>query len=666
VRGGGGQVARGLFVVTAVVGGAATVATIVTGDVEGNADAWPTGPIAIALGLTGLLIRRQDPHHRCGWSLQVAGLLAASGFAANWWAGQTLVRDPGALPGGAAAAWIALWVAPLVVWFGFAWPLVLFPSGRARSQRWWWFGLLAATVVACCTIVAAVCGACAWATEPAIELLDIPAAPPSGWARVATTAATAGVVAAWITVAIALGGVALASRRARGDEWYQLQWLLLGGAVAVVPVLIDLAITAADLPQWARSFTALAIPVSMVMAMARHHLYDVNLVVSRSITAVAIAAGIAVVYVGVVWALAAVLGEGAELRGPAVVAAAVVAVTFAPLAGITRRAVHRVTGQASDARQAVARLGAHVEQAGDGGELLDQLAASVAEELRLDRVVIELDGGARAARQARSETGEMALHLVHRGRAIGSMVLYPRHGERLGRADRRLAGELSRVVAVAAAAIRLGEDLDVSKRMLEQSHDEERRRVRRDLHDGLGPTLASLRLKLGAAQRDVDRATAAMLEELRHDVADAVREVRRIVDGLQPSTVEDLGLVPAVRLLVADVNRSAAGGPAVVLDADDDVGELPSALAGAAYRVVGEALANVVRHSQAQSCRVWIHRDGTLDLRISDDGIGFDPVVAGGTGLRSIRTRVEELGGRAELMAEPGRGTTLTVTLPVG
>jgi hypothetical protein len=111
------------------VAGAATVATIVTGDVTGNADAWPTGPIAVALGLTGLLILRGHPAHRVGWSLQVAGLLAAVGFAANWWAGEALVRDPGSLPGGAAASWIALWTYPLAVWFGFAWPLILFPHG---------------------------------------------------------------------------------------------------------------------------------------------------------------------------------------------------------------------------------------------------------------------------------------------------------------------------------------------------------------------------------------------------------------------------------------------------------------------------------------------------------------------------------------------------------
>jgi signal transduction histidine kinase len=670
VRDGGHRVARGLFVVTVALGGAATAATIVTGDVDGNADAWPMGPIAIALGLTGLLIRRQDPHHRCGWSLQVAGLLAALGFAANWWAGQTLVRELGALPGGAAAAWVALWIAPLVVWFGFAWPLLLFPSGQARSRNWWWFGLLAAAVVACCTLVAATCGAVAAATEPALELLDIPAAPPSGWAQVATTAALAGVVAAWVTAAVALGAVAVASRRARGDEWYQLQWLLLGGAVAIVPVLVDLAIVGSGLPQWARSLTALAIPVSMVLAMARHRLYDVDLVVSRTVTAVAVVAAIAIVYVGVVWVLAAVLGEGAELSGPPVVAAAVVALTVAPLARLARRAARRVSGQSPDSRQVVARLGAQLEQTDEGADLLTQLAATVERELRLARVDIRLDQV--AADQAAADPGStgaatpLTVPLVHRGEVIGSMVLVPRPGERLGRADRRLAAELSRVVSVAVAAIRFGEDLEESKRLLERSYEDERRRVRRDLHDGLGPTLASIRLKLGAAQRRTGGVGAGTLDALKRDVADAIREVRRIVDGLQPSTVEDLGLLPAIRLLVEDVNRAAVDGPAVVLEADDDVGELPSALAGTAYRVVGEALANVVRHSRAQSCRVWIHRDGTLDLRISDDGVGFDPALAGGTGLRSIRSRVEELGGCTELSAEPGRGTTLAVTLPVG
>jgi hypothetical protein len=122
--------ALALFAVTALVGAAATVATLITGNLPENADSWPNGPIAVALGLTGLLIRWQRPRHACGWSLQIAGLLSVTGFAANWWAAQTLVRDPGALPGGGFAAWVALWVYPLAVWFGFAWPVVLFPRGR--------------------------------------------------------------------------------------------------------------------------------------------------------------------------------------------------------------------------------------------------------------------------------------------------------------------------------------------------------------------------------------------------------------------------------------------------------------------------------------------------------------------------------------------------------
>jgi two-component system NarL family sensor kinase len=516
---------------------------------------------------------------------------------------------------------------------------------------------------------AALFGAIAAMSGLPVELLDVSNHPAAGWARPAIDFATAGTVTAGAAAVIALAGVAVASRRARGDEWYQLQWLLLGGAVAVAPTLIDLVIANAELPQVVRSLTFLAIPASMVLAMAHHHLYDVDLVVSRTVTGVAIVAAIAIVYVGVVWALAALLGEEA-LRGPAVVAAVVVAVTLAPLARVARRAVRRVTGRSSDARPLVARLGAQLEQTAADDDLLAELAASVATELRLQRVTIVLDGAGTDCDDGSGDAvpgdeGSMTIPLVHRGTRIGTMTLIPRRGERLGRWERRTAAELSRLVAVAALAIRLGDELEASKRDLERSHDDERRRVRRDLHDGLGPTLASLRLKLGLLQRQVDPPAASALEQLKADVSDAVREVRRIVDGLQPSTVEDLGFVPAVRLLVDDVNRAGSGaGPAIVLTADDDVDELPAALAGAAYRVVGEALANVVRHSRARRCEVSIRRNGALDLRISDDGVGFDPELVAGTGLRSIRTRVEELGGQTEVTARPGAGTTLVVKLP--
>ncbi len=185
--------------------------------------------------------------------------------------------------------------------------------------------------------------------------------------------------------------------------------------------------------------------------------------------------------------------------------------------------------------------------------------------------------------------------------------------------------------------------------------------MRRDLHDGVAPTLASVRLKLSALRRT---SGDHRLDEVIDQVADTLRELRRIVDGLQPSVLEDLGLLAALQILVADTRQAAV--IRVALDAPSSLPELPADAANTAYRVVSEALANVMRHSHASTCTVRVdHHDGVLEVEIRDNGHGFDATNGrGGMGLRSIATRASLADGTATIASTPGGGTTVTLRVP--
>ncbi len=252
--------------------------------------------------------------------------------------------------------------------------------------------------------------------------------------------------------------------------------------------------------------------------------------------------------------------------------------------------------------------------------------------------------------------------LDYQGRDVGTVVVTGRPGERIAEADRRTLEQLGHYLAVTAEAIRVGEDLRDAQQALQDAYLEERRRVRLDLHDRIGPTLASIRLRLLSLKRRLPGEPS--VDELIDQTADAIREVRRIVDGLQPSILEDLGLVPALQILVADTRQ--ASGIDVTISTDADLSDLPAHISTTSYRVVAEGLANVVRHSKSSVCTIQLTRlADQLDIAIRDNGCGFDPTTSlTGMGLRSIASRASAAGGDVSISSTAGAGTTIAVRLP--
>ncbi len=253
--------------------------------------------------------------------------------------------------------------------------------------------------------------------------------------------------------------------------------------------------------------------------------------------------------------------------------------------------------------------------------------------------------------------------MTYQDETTGYLVVSHRGpGEEFGVADRRLLGDLARQAGVAAHASRVTTALQQARLALVTAREEERRRLRRDLHDGLGPALAGVTLGLHAAQATIplDAARAVtLLAAIEGQVEDAVRDIRRLVYGLRPPALDEYGLCRALqhyasRMVVAVTVHAPATG----------LGELPAAVEVAAYRIATEAMTNVSRHAQASSCEVTLRRDGALLLEIRDDGAGMPPDAPAGVGLAGMRERAAELGGYLRITSTSA-GTTVSAQLPI-
>ena len=249
--------------------------------------------------------------------------------------------------------------------------------------------------------------------------------------------------------------------------------------------------------------------------------------------------------------------------------------------------------------------------------------------------------------------GELrSIGLVYRGENVGEMIVGLRPGEReLAVADRDVLAHVATPLAVAIHATALTAQLQTSRERIVAAREEERRRLRRDLHDGLGPTLTGVALAADAAANLVDRDVARaheLLGSLRADTRNAIADVRRLVDNLRPSALEELGLIGALRQSVEQLARRADGTALPIrLDVPDQIPALPAAIEVAAYRVATEALTNIARHSQASEAVIQLRCGESLDVDVIDDGAP-NGVWRPGVGLHAMRERVAQLGGRFE------------------
>jgi signal transduction histidine kinase len=260
----------------------------------------------------------------------------------------------------------------------------------------------------------------------------------------------------------------------------------------------------------------------------------------------------------------------------------------------------------------------------------------------------------------------LRLPLVYQSEQLGELLLAARSpGESFTSTDRRLLDDLAWQAGIAAHAVRLTVDLQRSRERLVTAREEERRRLRRDLHDGLGPQLASQTLTLTAARKllrqDPEAAETLLTDAITH-AQQAITDIRRLVYNLRPPALDDLGLLGALR---EQMNQYRSSEVALTLEAPEQLPPLSAAVEVACYRIAQEALTNVMRHASAHSCTIRLTLADMLILEIIDDGIGLLPERLAGVGLTSMRERATELGGTCIIESVPGGGTRVYTRLPL-
>jgi signal transduction histidine kinase len=418
--------------------------------------------------------------------------------------------------------------------------------------------------------------------------------------------------------------------------------------------------------------------LSIGIAILRYRLWDIDIIINRTLVYGVLTVSVVAFYVLVVVGLGALFQAQGNL-GIALLATGLVAVLFQPLRGRLQRAVNRLMyGERDDPYRVLTRLGSRLEATLALEAVLPTIVETVAMALKLPYVAITLkeeDTFLPAVSFGVLKEGEglIRLPLVAQHELVGELVLAPRApGDAFTPADQRLLEDLSRQIGVAVYAVRLTADLkrltvdlQHSRERLVTAREEERRRLRRDLHDGLGPQLASLTLKLETARNRLahDPLAQTLLSDLTTRTQVTVADIRRLVYALRPPVLDELGLVSALGELTLQHSDQVA----MRLDAPAGMPELPAAVEVAVYRIAQEALTNVVRHAAARRCDLQLTLDepeGLLSLSIQDDGSGLPQSRSVGVGLVSMRERAEELGGMWTIEQIESGGTRILARLP--
>lgn len=629
---------------------------------------------ALVLSACAAVVLLHDSRQRVGWLLAGFGLFWALDALSQSWV-RYAVRDV-LLPGAEPALWF---VDRLGAFLPLGMPLLflLYPTGRFLPGRWGTAGRVSVGLM--CSYSALFLLAPGRTVPEGKRLpagLDLnPTALPVDRHPMETILVVVG-VAALASLVVPVATVVVRFRQSRGEDHDRMRWLLWG-LVAELLVLLLATLLASSRFNEVLFGILVAVPgVAVTIGLVRPRLVPIEALLGTTI----VYGALAVVLVGmdllVLAGLTALLGDALEQRQVVVLVLLLSALCYGPLREWLRRLTHRlVLGHREDRYDLVAGLASRLEEVAEPDDQLAAVAAAVAAAFRVSFVSVEVDrsGGERTVvTYGRRPEATRSLPITYRRDVVGRLVL-PAHGVRahLSKRDEQLLGDLVRQAATAARTGRLAEELQKSRERLVLAREEERRRIRRDLHDGLGPALsgvvfrvdaARMRLAAGRVDDSGDGSAGDSLVAVREDVQQVISDVRRLVHDLRPPALDDLGLVGALR---EQAETASAGGLAVTVKAHG-VTVLPAAVEVAAFRIIGEAMTNTVRHAGATRCQITLSvRDDRLVLEVVDDGTGIPADAVGGVGLASLRERAAELGGSSEVSCPATGGTTIRATLPL-
>ena len=472
------------------------------------------------------------------------------------------------------------------------------------------------------------------------------------------------------------------------NERQQARWVVFGCALflAGVPVwayTFDLAQPAPGQERlllmtggWTlTNLLMLALPGTIFAAILRYRLWDIDLILRKTLVYALLTAVLVGIYSGSVALLQNLFAANTRQDSPLanVISTLIIAALFQPARQRLQLAVNRLFfGERDDPYVVLSRLGQQLQETSAPDQTLTAITATLCQALKLPYAAIALQS-ADGERTTTASSGSWTANsrewpLRYEGLPVGWLVIAQRSpGEEFTSQEERLLADVASHAGAAARAAQLASSLQHAREKLVLAREEERRRLRRDLHDGLGPSLASQTFALDSALEMMGndpQAAAGLLRNLKAQNQALVAEIRRLVYELRPPALDELGLGEAISAFVQQLNShspthlSFSAQPGA-LEA------LPAAVEATVYRLVQEGVNNVLRHAQAATCAVeCCQAEGQLTLTIRDDGRGIPTETRGGVGMLSMRERVEELGGKLTISPVEPTGTLITAVLP--
>ena len=669
---------------------------------------WNVGAF-FALSTTGALIASRRPGNPVGWLYCAMGFLGALTTFAEQYAIRGLVEHPGSLPAAVFMAWLEQWSFWFVFPAGIALVLLLFPTGRPASPRWRplvWIGLTCALLM----VIGSMFG-------PGLltDALRPPSGPgadfgvqnpvgigPLGFAL--GLADLVGRIGAFLLILIAAVGIVIRLVRSRGDERQQLKWVAYVGSVIGIGVVGTIFLGSGGpfgnpaLQDFAFGVLlagfVVGLPVATAIAVLKYRLYDIDLVINKTLLFGAMAAFITVVYVAIVVGIGHLVGTGGKPNlALSILATALVAVVFQPVRERLQRVANRlVYGKRATPYEALSKFSERIASAYSGEEVLPRLAQTIAESTGAAHAVIWAKDGAENTTLASwpdpngssipestsaGSSSDRVVPVQDHGEVLGALSIRKARGDTVTPRDEKMLADLASPAGVVLRNLQLTHELraqlaeisvqtnelQASSARIIAAQDSTRRRLERNIHDGAQQHLVAIAVKLRLAatlaKRDPGRATR-LLDELEVETHQALETLHALARGIYPPILRELGLESALRAqatrfsLPVDVSATS-------------VTRYPSEVEAAAYFCCLEALQNVAKHAKATRVRIRLEDvGGELCFSVDDDGIGFDPLrVRNGSGLQNIADRLAALGGHLAVNRGPDGGTSLRGRVPI-
>jgi signal transduction histidine kinase len=677
-----------LFIALALVGETLVVLNRSAADVAENV---ALGLVFMAMAVVGALVASRRPENPIGWILVFSASGVAVAFVSGEYAYYALVTNPGSLPGAQWASWLSSWVwlatfTPLLTFL-----LLLFPDGHLPSHRWRPVAWVGGAVVAFSVLVV-----------PFAPDLDseLPVRNPVEVSAIQSVAEAMWIVVWPLLVALIVASAAsliVRFRRASGEEREQIKWFAFGASVMAGSFVLSMVLGLLNLSQFEETVPGTllsivgfaSIPAAAGIAILKYRLYDIDIVIKKTVVFGVVAAFMTLVYVAIVVGIGTFVASESNAV-LTIAAAAVIAVAFQPVRERARHLANRlVYGKRASPYELLSEFSGRVSGVYATEDLLPRTARVIGEGTGATRADVWLKVGSqiRPAGTWPDEAPRLEAMAVpdgevppipgadgvfpvrHQGELLGALTLTKPRGEPLTPAEEKLLTDVASQAGLVLRNVRLTaelranlEELRASRQRIVTAQDEERRRLERNIHDGAQQQLVALAMKLGLArtlaQRDPNTAFG-MLDQLQSEAQDALDNLRDLARGIYPPLLADQGLVAA---LDAQARKASIH---VDIEADG-IGRYPQDVEAAVYFCTLEALQNVAKYAAASRVTVTLAADdGEVLFTVSDDGVGFDPATARrGSGLTNMSDRLSALGGTVEIRSAPGEGTTVSGRLP--